>query len=136
MHDSVTIMRERQLAVRRQMDRRGIALKVVQADSGICTSTLLSYFPAGGQPAVIPMSAVFQLIDGKALPLDLLSMLLPSGAALIAVPEAADHDAIDEAMRAYLADKARAHHPDSPQGREIAPCEDAGLRAKLAAVVK
>lgn len=130
-----TIMRERQAAVRREMDRRGIALKAVQFDSGICASTLISYFPGGErEPANIPMSALFQLIEGNALPLDLIGLLLPDGVALVALPEGIDHDAASEAMRDYLAQKDAAHHPASPGGREIAPEEDRSLTMKLAAV--
>lgn len=137
MCDTVRIVRERQLAVRREMDRRGIPLKQVQFDSGLSHSTLLSYFPApGGQrdPAVIPATAIYQLAQGRALPLDLMSLLLPAGVVLVRLPDDADHDAACEAMQDYLSDKARAHHPDSPAGREIARCEEAALSAKLASV--
>jgi hypothetical protein len=48
MADAVKIVRQRQLAIRREMDRRGIALKQVEFDSGIPYATLLSYFPLEG----------------------------------------------------------------------------------------
>jgi hypothetical protein len=137
MRDATTIMRERQSAVRREMDRRGIAPKQVEFDSGIPYSTLLSYFPAPGgerEPANIPMAAVFALVEGKALPLDMLALLLPTGFLIVAVPDVVDHDVAAEAMRSYLHTKDRAHHPESPAGREIANGEDADLRARLAVV--
>ena len=52
------IVRDRQCAIRRELDRRGVSLKVVSFDSGIPYSTLLSYFPADHdkQPAMMPAS--------------------------------------------------------------------------------
>jgi hypothetical protein len=125
MRDSVTIIRERQLAIRREMDRRGIALKQVEFDSDIPYATLLSYFPAEGsrEPAVIPASAIYKLAEGKALPNDLLSLLLPAGFAIVRIPEGIDHDALCEGFQDYLTEKAKAHRPDSPAGRDIADCE-------------
>ena len=41
MADSVTIIRERQCVIRRELDRRGIALKAVALDSDIPYPTLL-----------------------------------------------------------------------------------------------
>lgn len=136
MADTIRIVRDRQCAVRREMDRRGIALKQVEFDSGIPSSTLLSYFPAEGSrdPAVMPASALYALAGAHALPLDLLSLLLPANVMLVRVPDDVDHDAACEAMHHYLAEKAVAHRPDSPDGPAIAPCEDVSLRQKLAAV--
>ncbi|MBO9580310.1 MAG: hypothetical protein J7498_05415 [Sphingobium sp.] len=125
MRDVDDIMRERQLAVRREIDRRGIAIKAIAFDAGISRETLLSYFPGGEnrKPAVIPTSVVFAIIEGNALPLELVSMLLPDGAMVVRVPEEIDHDVLCEAMQAYLEEKARAHRLDSPMGPAIAPCE-------------
>jgi hypothetical protein len=136
MRDAVRIVRDRQLFVRREMQRRGIALKQVELDSGLPHPTLLSYFPAEGSrdPAVLPASALFALLATRALPLDLLNLLLPEGLALVAVPDDVDHDAAAQAMQAYLIGKGQAHRPDSPDGPAIAPCEDAQLRGALAAV--
>ncbi|MGJ3625985.1 hypothetical protein AB5I41_01615 [Sphingomonas sp. MMS24-JH45] len=51
------IVRDRQLVVRREMDRRGISLKAVALDSGIPYATIVSYFPGerDRQPATIPV---------------------------------------------------------------------------------
>lgn len=135
MHDEsriVGIIRERQSAMRREMDRRGIAMKAVSQDSGISYGTLLTYFPAdpAKQPAQIPGSAIFALTGH--LPADILSLLLPNGHLIVQAPEEIDHDQVAEAFHDYLQAKERAHHPDSPAGREIAPCEDNVLRGKFA----
>lgn len=136
MSDGVRIVRQRQLAIRREMDRRGIAMKQVEFDSGIPYATLLSYFPAEGSrdPAVMPSSALYCLCEKGALPNDLLSLMLPNGQVIVRVPEGIDHDQIADAMRDYLAEKDHAHHPESPAGRDIADCEDNVLRGKFAKV--
>jgi hypothetical protein len=137
MHDEskiVGIIRERQAAMRREMDRRGIAMKVVSQDSGISYSTLLTYFPADQYktPVQIPGSAIYALTGH--LPPDILSLLLPTGHVIVKAPEEINHDEIADAMADYLAEKQHAHHPDSPDGREIAECEDNILRGKFALV--
>jgi hypothetical protein len=135
MRDADEIMRERQLAVRRQIDERSIALKAIAFDAKLPLPTLLSYFPGGEgrKAAVMPMSAVFAMIEGNALPLDLISMLLPNGALVVRVPEEIDHDAVCDAMQAYLNEKARAHRVESECGPAIGPNEHAKL-TKLAVV--
>ncbi len=57
MCDNSSIVKQRQLAIRRELDRRQIALKVVSLDSGIAYSTLASYFPAASDanPAQMPV---------------------------------------------------------------------------------
>lgn len=130
------IVRQRQSAIRREMDRRGIALKAVAFDSGISYSTLLTYFPqeGGAKPVMLPVSALYALADSEAVPLDLLSLVLPAGNLIVKAPEAVDHDEASAAMRDYLRVKDQAHHPDSPGGRDIAPCEDETLRSHLTLV--
>lgn len=131
----VRILKDRQQAMRREMDRRGIALKAVSFDSGLSYSTLLSYFPsedAKAEPALMPVSAQYALCG--AVPEDILSLLLPDGRLIVRVPTAMDHDDIAEAFHDYLAEKQKAHHPDSEAGREIGPNEDNVLRGKFARV--
>lgn len=132
MRDAADIVRDRQLAIRRELNRRGILMKQVELDSGMSSSTLLSYFPANGEakPAVMPMSAIYLLAETRAIPDDLLSLLLPAGVMLVRVPEGIDHDELETAARDYLAEKGKAHHPESPAGREISSCEDDALTAK------
>jgi hypothetical protein len=131
MSDNSSIMRQSQLAMRREMDRRGIAMKAVSFDSGIPYSSLLSYFPGekNAVPAVMPVSAFYALC--AALPNDLLSLLLPASQAIVTIPENVDHDKLAEAFTDYLADKNAAHHPASECGPAIGPGENARLSAKV-----
>jgi hypothetical protein len=136
MPDYDKIVRERQKAIRRQIDKRGLAIKAIHLDGEWeNSSTVLSYFPGREEvePAVMSTAALYRLF--KALPVDLLAMMLPEGFTIVRVPEGIDHDEIAEAVRDYLTAKDRAHHPDSPAGRDIADCEDDDLRAKFAVVV-
>jgi len=122
------IVRQRQLAMRREIDRRGIALKAVSYDSGIPMPTLLSYFPGGErEPSVMPATALFKLLTGDALPHDILSLILPAGEQIVRAPEEIDHDEIEQAARDYLAAKGKAHHPESEAGRELGPNEKRDL---------
>lgn len=135
MCDGSTIIRERQLAVRRELDRRGIALKVVGFDSKIPYATLLSYFPLDKQPAQIPGGALFQLYG--AIPDDLMSLLVPQGWAVVRMPDGIDYDQVSSLCREFIDAKDKAHHPDSEAGRDIGPSENAVLAGnvvKLAAV--
>lgn len=131
MRDGSTIMRGRQLAIRRELDRRGIALKAVSFDSGIPYSTLLSYFPEEGarEPAVMPTSALYCLFD--AIPGDLLNLMAPEGWAIVQVPAGIDFDEISSACREFIDAKDRAHHPESEAGRDIGPNEHQHLGAKV-----
>lgn len=134
MHDEsmiVGIIRDRQAAMRREMHRRGIAMKVVSQDSGISYSTLLTYFPADQHktPVQIPGSAIYALAGH--IPPDILSLLLPSDHVIVRAPEEINHDEIAGAMQDFLRAKECAHHPESEAGREIGPCEDNVLRGKF-----
>jgi hypothetical protein len=133
MHDNVAIIRARQLAIRREIDRRGIALKAVAFDSGIPYETLLTYLPVAGtrEPAQIPGGAIYALCEGQALPVDLLSLMLPDGFQIVRVSEGIDHDRIAEMAADYLATKNAAHHPESEAGRDLGPTEAATLTAKV-----
>ncbi|WIA54335.1 hypothetical protein N6H05_14810 [Sphingobium sp. WTD-1] len=135
MADYDKIVRDRQATIRRQMDVRRISIKQVQYDGQWeSPSTVLSYFPAdeGKQPATMSVASLFRLLETGALPADLLSMLLPAGFQIVRAPEEIDHDEMEAACRDYLAAKGKAHHPDSPDGREISSCEDDALDARAA----
>lgn len=132
----VHVLKERQCAMRRELDRRSIALKAVSFDSGIPYSTLLSYFPepqGRAVPALMPVSAQYMLCG--AIPHDVLSLLLPDGHLIVRAPVELDHDEIADAMGEYLAEKQRAHHPESEMGRDIGPNEDKTLCRRFAVVV-
>lgn len=135
LRDADNIVRERQKAIRREIDRRGIHMKAVALDGGWeNTSTVLSYFPADrdAQPAVMSVAALYRLLG--ALPTDLLSLLLPDGHAIVRVPEGIDHDELASGFQDYLQTKHAAHHPESEAGREIGPNEDKLLRSKLTVI--
>lgn len=134
MQTNNEIVKQRQRAMRREMDRRGIAMKAVSFDSGIPYSSLVSYFPqdGGSEPAVMSAAAIFALAG--AIPSDILSLLLPAGFVIVRAPEEIDHDQVSEAVQDYLRTKEQAHRPDSEAGREIGPGENVVLLDKLAVV--
>lgn len=134
MPDYDKIVRERQKAIRRQIDARKIAIKAIQLDAGWeHPSTVLSYFPADSakDPAVMSVAALFRLIDRNALPAELLSVLLPDGYQIVRAPAEIDHDEIADALTDYLHEKNAAHHPESEAGRDLGPTETARLNAKV-----
>ena len=137
MRDRNEIVRERQSAIRRELERRGVALKAVAMDAQISYSTLVSYLPqpGGDKPVMMPMGVVYALAESRAIPDDLLSLLLPTGVMLVRVPEGVDHDEVETHCRDFLSAKGKAHHPDSEAGREIGPNEAAEL-TKRAVVLK
>lgn len=130
----VGVIRARQAAIRRELDRRQIPMKVVSQDSGLLYDTLLTYFPADAlkTPAQIPGSAIFALAGH--IPNDLISLLLPDGFQVVRAPEDINHDELAEFMADYLSTKHHAHHPESPAGREISECEDSALGRKFTVV--
>jgi len=107
--------------------RYGLTLKAIAIDSGIPFSTLRTY--ADGS-AIMPITAVFKLC--KALPTELLSLILPEGLAITANGERIDHDDMAAKALDYSMEYARARHPDSPAGVQIAACEEAVLTGKAA----
>lgn len=136
MRDRNEIVRERQSAIRRELDRRGIALKAVAMDAQISYSTLVSYLPqpGGDKPVMMPMGVVYGLAESNAIPDDLLSLLLPAGVMLVRVPEGIDHDEFEEGARDYLAAKAKAHRIESEAGRDIGPNEAIDLTKRAIAL--
>lgn len=131
MRDGDTILRERQLVIRRELDRRSISLKAIAFDAGMPYSTLLSYFPGerDKEPHTVSGAAMFKLCG--VLPADLLSLLLPDGFQVVRVPEGIDHDTIADKASDYLTTKNAAHHPASEAGRDLGPTEQATLDGKV-----
>jgi len=137
MADYDKIVRERQALIRRQMDDRRITIKQVQYDGRWeAPSTVLSYFPADANrvPAAMSVPALFRLLETGALPVDLLSMLLPTGFEIVRAPEGLNHDEIERAARDFLATKGEAHHPESEAGRDIGPKEHEALTKRAVAL--
>ena len=112
--------------------RNGLTLKAISLDSGIPYNTIRSYSGNSGEITEMPVSALRKLVG--VVPDELLSLLLPEGRLIVQVSAGVDHDDIAPVLHRYLNDKTAAHHPDSPGGRDIAPCEDATLRGHLAVV--
>lgn len=132
MRDANMIVRDRQLVIRRELDRRGISLKAVAFDSGIPYPTIVSYFPGERDkvPATLSGAALFMLCETQAIPLDLLSLALPDGFQIVRASEEIDHDEVETICRDFLATKGTAHHPASPAGRELSDCERIALAHK------
>lgn len=132
-HDS--IVRGRQMAIRREMMRRGISVKQVQLDGEWKhPSTVLSHFPnpdGEQEPATMSVATLCRLLEKKALPPELLSMLLPDGFAIVQASECVDYDDLSAACRDLIAEKDKAHHPESEAGRDLGP----GEQAKLLSIV-
>lgn len=130
MLDENTIVRNRQKLIRRAMTSRGILIKQVQIDGGWETpSTVASYFPEDPdkEPHTMSVAALYRLIEKKALPDDLLSLLLPEGHLIVKVPSGIDHDAIAEWVAEFTACKLAAHRHDSECAEQIGPGEKAAL---------
>jgi len=126
-------MRDRQRRMFRiAMDpaRYGLTLKAISIDSGLNYDSLRNYCSGD---TIMPLTALDALIG--VVPDELLSLLLPQGRQIIAAPDELDHDRLCELAQDYLREKAHAHHPESPNGRDISACEDVTLRGK-AAVLK
>ena len=131
--DESSIVRDLQLAIRRELDRRGMPLKAIAFDSGVPYSTLLSYFPGerDAVPHAMPVAALRRLTGH--IPADLLSLLLNDGWQIVRVPECVDHDAIADWAETFAARKLAAHRADSPGGVAIVESEDSDLRSIVVA---
>lgn len=134
LRDANEIVRERQAAIRRELDRRGLSLKTISFDSRIPYSTLVSYFPADSlrQPVMLPVSAAFALCG--ALPDDLINLLAPDGYAIVRVPAGIDYDEVSRQCRDFLSLKEEFHHPESEAGRDLGPTEEAKLSSNVVAL--
>jgi transcriptional regulator with XRE-family HTH domain len=109
--------------------RNGLTLKAISLDSGIPYSTLRGYAGHSGEPTEMPISAVAKLVG--VIPDELLSLLLPEGRAIVAVPSEIDHDEIERAILDYAATKSEFHRPESECGRDLGPTELATLDSKV-----
>jgi transcriptional regulator with XRE-family HTH domain len=126
MRDETTVMRETLLTIRDELDQRGVIHKVLAAKAGVGTTTWFSWFPQNGTPQV--PSLAFLPALAKALPGDLLSLLVPDGFHIVPDPEGLDYDEFSAGCRAFIDAKEQAHHPESPAGRDLSECEQEKLR--------
>jgi hypothetical protein len=129
MPDDSAIMRDTLLAIRLELDARGLPLKVCASKAGVSYSTFLSWFPASGTPQIPSLACLPGL--AKALPGDLLSMLVPDGFHIVPDPSGIDYDDFSAGCRAFIDAKEQAHHPESPAGRDISDCEKAVLNGTI-----
>jgi hypothetical protein len=125
MRDDNAIMREALLAIRLELDERRLPLKVCASRAGVSYSTFLSWFPAAGTPQIPSLASLPGL--AKALPGDLLSLLVPDGFHIVPDPDGVDYDEFSARCRQFIDAKERAHHPESEAGREIGDGEKAEL---------
>jgi hypothetical protein len=130
------IMKERQLAVSREMDRRGISRKMIAYDAGIKYTAIVTYFPATDRtPCELPSGALIALGRAESMPDDLINMLLDDGIAFVRVPLGIDYDDISQACRDFIDAKDEFHHPESEAGRDLGPTEQATLGEKVVRLV-
>lgn len=130
MRDETTVMRETLLAIRQELDARRIPHKVSAAKAGVGTTTWLSWFPADGQPQI--PSLAFLPCLAKALPGDLLSLLVPDGFHIVPDPSGLDYDDFAASCIEIAGEHAKARHPNSECGVDIGPGERSTLDSKIA----
>lgn len=109
---------KRMFRIAQDPTRYGLTIKIIAADSGLQYDSVRNY--AAGE-TVMPLTALDALVD--VLPDELLSLLLPTGHAIVTVPEGIDLDELDAVCRNIVAAKAAAHRSDSPAGPDISDCE-------------
>lgn len=105
--------------------RYGLTIKMIAADADLGYDSVRNYAAGDTQ---MPMTALYALVG--VLPDELLSLLLPTGRQIVAVPDDIDHDELEAACRDYLKAKGETHREDSPERRDIAPCERETLNRK------
>ena len=109
--------------------RGDLSLKAISLDADIPYNTVRSYAGSGCKTVEMPVSALRKLVG--VIPDELLSLLLPPERAIVAVPDGIDMDDFESMCRDFLETKGKAHHADSPAGREISDCERAKLAVKI-----
>lgn len=109
----------------------GLHLKTISLESGIPYSSVIAYFSQANDVRLteIPITVFVKLIG--VIPDYLLSQLLAPADRHIAENgcDDGDHDTLAENCISFASKHARARHPQSPEGVEIAPCEDSDLTA-------
>lgn len=112
------------------------SLNTIASELGWHRNTLDSYFPASPdtKPAKLPLSALWDILETGALPVEIAALLAPDGFMLARVPVGMDHDEFADACSVYLDRKAQAHRADSPAGPALSECEIADLDERRAQV--
>ncbi len=125
--DQMLDRQKRMFRIAQDPTRYGLTLKMIAADANLGYDSVRNY--AAGETQM-PMTALYALVG--VVPDELLSLLLPNGRQIVAIPDGVDHDELEAACRDFLSAKGAAHHPASPAGREIAPIESDQLSRKAA----
>lgn len=126
--DQMLDRQKRMFRIAQDPTRHGLTLKMIAADANLGYDSVRKYAAGETQMPMTALDALFGV-----LPDELLSLLLPHGRVIVAIPDGVDHDAIEQRFREFLAAKGEAHHPASEAGREIGPSEHVKL-TKLAVV--
>lgn len=130
----VESVRKRQRAVfTKATDRRTYNLSITEIAeaSGLDDSSVSNYAGGVTTMSMVAFDALFDVV-----PDELLAKLLPGRRAIIQLPDGISHDDLAALMVDYLAEKQRAHHPDSEAGPAIGPGEYDRLTAKALKLVK
>ena len=122
--DDILVRQKREQARVFRLAQRdhGLTLKAISLDAKLGYTTIQSY--ASGQ-AVMSIASLFKLVG--VIPDELLSLLLPDGRSIVAVPDNIDHDALGQWAEKYVARKMAAHRKDSECEEQIGPSEKTEL---------
>lgn len=129
MPDENAITRDALLQIRSELTARKLPLKVCASKAGVSYSTFLSWFPAAGTPQIPSLAALRGL--AKALPGDLLSLLVPDGFHIVPDPSGIDYDDFAAGCLDFAAEHAKSRHPLSEWGVDIGPTERDRLDNKV-----
>jgi transcriptional regulator with XRE-family HTH domain len=109
--------------------RGGRPLKVLAAEMGVSESAVRNYRDGINLVSLPVLWALARIASAEQL-----SLLLPDGLALVAVPEGIDHAALAGATMDYLARYTQARHEASEAGTAIGPGEAEALERRAARV--
>lgn len=117
-----------QKAMFRLAAKKGFSQELIHNETRIPTTSLSDW--ANGK-AKMSLVGMLKIADVPDFPLELLSLIMPAGMAIVRVPQGIDYDDVSQACRDFIDAKDRAHHPESEAGRDIGPGEHAELSGKV-----
>ena len=107
--------------------KHGLTIKMIASKSGLGLQSVRNYAAGDTEMPMTALDALFGV-----LPASLLSLLLPDDRQIVVVPDRVDIDAIAAVCHELLMLKTGAHHPQSPDKRDISEDELEALAAKVA----
>ena len=120
-------LKRRQSAMFLEAANRGITHKEVHYATGLSLSIIGQY--ARGETAMgMPAALKVRKVVGA----ELFTMLFDDGDYLVEAAKELNHDDLAAGCIEYASTHAKARHPNSPAGVEIAPCEEGDLNGKAA----